>query len=86
MNYFFFPSELQTQTDVEIKSSESVTDNEIVLNTTSKRLKSQITIPPVPQGFPNQTDEDIDHLVALHRNRNNSLGSLGVSLRLKMII
>lgn len=41
----------------------------------SIRMKSNTPSPSGASGLP---DEDIDHLVALHRHRNNSLGSLGV--------
>jgi hypothetical protein len=44
------------------------------------------TTPGSPSSdWPSQSDEDIDRLVAMHQNRHNSLGSLGVSFKFSKI-
>lgn len=62
-------------------NASSLAVGKTVTNTLSSHAASHPATPSsaTTDPWPAQSDEDIDRLVAMHQNRHNSLGSLGVS-------
>lgn len=90
-NYFFpicFPFTEESQADAAMAAASAqhhTTEREPIVNTNTTGSSTYVASSPVASRgsassdpWPSQSDEDIDRLVALHRNRS-SLTSLGVS-------
>lgn len=71
-------SRLEEANSLEVSRSPIHPKNDVAIATPPKSPQPTQIAPSSPE-WPAQSDEDIDRLVAMHRNRN-SLSSLGVSI------
>jgi hypothetical protein len=79
-NVFLFTF-IAEETNLSDTANSPVIGNRSAAATLAQNAASHPSSPSTTKtdGWPSQSDEDIDRLVAMHQNRHNSLSSLGVS-------